>query len=206
MESEGIVNGLHSCKPGNEPVVGQVKTFAVIQHPANAQTGKKAWTKIKSASADAGGTPYRITKVSPTGHTDSYGNISFNLDIEPAGTPSGMAGLSTPPAPSPQFTPARRSTNGGSMSKDDYWARKEERDVAAQERMGRCHSQEMALRYWTLLASGGVITPEDCKDHKKLRAMIDWFERDIDRVPTNTQKHHRTKVHHYDKRNTSGNS
>jgi hypothetical protein len=176
------LNGLHSCKPGNEPVVGQVKTFVVQQ-----MTGKsgKPYTKIKSASVDAGGQPYTITKVSPTGHTDSYGNISFNLDIEPAGAQEGTA---------PQSPPARQSNGGGT-----YGGRSPE----TQERIERQHSQEMALRWFAMI--GGI--PGDAKDYTaKIRAMTDWFQRDIldDRLRT---KHHRTKTdHHYEQRNTSGNS
>lgn len=76
------INGLHSCKPGHEPTIGQVKTFAVIHNPPKGD--KKAWIKIKSAGPDFGGQPYRIVSAEPTGYTDSYGNISFNLEIESA--------------------------------------------------------------------------------------------------------------------------
>ena len=76
------INGLHSCKPGNEPQVGQIKTF-VIEHHA-AKGGKKPWIKIKSAGEKFGGEPYRILSAEPTGYTDDYGNISFNIEIEPA--------------------------------------------------------------------------------------------------------------------------
>jgi hypothetical protein len=161
------MNGLHSCKPGNEPVLGQIKTFVVEQ-----RTGKsgKAYTKITSKGADQGGQPYKILSAKPTGHTDSYGNVSFNIEVEPA---NGAQ-------PTPQASQQQRS-NG--MSKDDYWARKEQRDIEGQERMGRAHSQEMALRYWSLLARGGALSPEDCKDTPKLRAVIDWFQRDVSHVP-----------------------
>ncbi len=81
------INGLHSCKPGHEPEVGQVKTFTVIHNPPKGE--KKAWTKIKSAGPDYGGQPYRIVSAEPTGFTDSYGNISFNLEIESTDTDSG---------------------------------------------------------------------------------------------------------------------
>ncbi len=75
------INGLHSCKPGNEPKVGQVKTF-VIEN----RTGKnnKTYIKIRSANVENGGTPHRILSAEPTGYTDKYNNVSFNLEIEEA--------------------------------------------------------------------------------------------------------------------------
>lgn len=86
------INGLHKCQPKNEPQAGQVKTFQVIHNPA--KNGKKAWIKIKSTSEDKGGTPYRIVSVEPTGwEPDDYGNVSFNLEIEP--TLGGATGEKT---------------------------------------------------------------------------------------------------------------
>ncbi len=74
------INGLHSCKPGNEPVIGQVKTFVIIHNPP--KNGKKAWIKIKAANEENGGTPHRILSAEPTGYTDKFGNVSFNLEVE----------------------------------------------------------------------------------------------------------------------------
>ncbi len=73
------INGLHSCKPGNDPVVGQVKSF-VVQH----MTSKKGkpYLKIKSVNAENGGTPYKIVSAEKTDFMDQHGNISFNLEIE----------------------------------------------------------------------------------------------------------------------------
>ena len=154
------MNGLHSCKPGNEPVVGQVKMFTVEQ-----RTGKsgKAYTKIKSASADMGGQPYAIMSVKPTGHTDSYGNVSFNLDIEPE-----LGGMPTP-------APQQRS--GG---KEGYWERKEAADIAKQPRIERQHAQEMALRYYALDTRPNNPLPPTTD---RLREMINWFQRDVGRDP-----------------------
>lgn len=75
------INGLHSCKPGNEPQIGQIKSF-VVQHMTS--KNGKPYLKIKSANAENGGTPHRILQAEPTGFTDSYGNVSFNIEIEPA--------------------------------------------------------------------------------------------------------------------------
>jgi hypothetical protein len=150
------VNGLHACKPGNEPQVGQVKTFVVEQ-----RTGKsgKPYTKIKSASADMGGQPYRITAAKPTGRTDSYGNISFNLDIEPAD------GTSMPP---PQSSPYQQS------APKDPRGNGEDRS----SRIERQHSQEMAIRYC-------VLKKLDAIDDESLRKLIDWFQKDVGHVPNN---------------------
>lgn len=65
------------------------------------------------------------------------------------------------------------SRSNGSTSKDDYWQRKEENDLIAQQRMGRAHSQEMALRY---IEIKGMEMPEP----EKLKALISWFQRDLD--------------------------
>lgn len=91
------INGLHSCKPGNEPQQGETKTFVVEHRPA--KDGKKAWIKIKAAGADYGGSPYRILNAEPTGFTDAHGNISFNIEIEPA-TQQGETSVNEPQAPS----------------------------------------------------------------------------------------------------------
>ncbi len=78
------INGLHSCKPGNDPVVGQVKLF-VIEH----RTGKnnKPYIKIRSANADNGGTPHRILGAEKTDFVDKYGNHSYNLEVEASSSP-----------------------------------------------------------------------------------------------------------------------
>jgi hypothetical protein len=143
------MNGLHSCKPGNEPVIGQVKTFMVEQ-----RTGKsgKAYTKITSKAADQGGQPYKILSARPTGHTDSYGNHSFNIEVEPVNGAHPM-GPSTSLPPQQQ----RQSLHNG----DDRSSRIE-----------RQHSQSAAIAY---CAVKGEIPATD-----ELRKLIDWFERDIE--------------------------
>ncbi len=78
------INGLHSCKPGNDPVIGQVKLF-VIEH----RQGKsgKPYIKIKSANAENGGTPHRILGAEKTDFVDKYGNNSYNLEVEQSTSP-----------------------------------------------------------------------------------------------------------------------
>lgn len=109
------INGLHSCKPENKPVVGETKTFVVEHKPA--RNGKKPWIKIRSAGPDYGGEPYRILSAEPTGFTDTHGNISFNIEIEPANDPtkrdypSGSGPEGTPRAP--QAPPPRQNDGNG---------------------------------------------------------------------------------------------
>lgn len=117
------ISGLHSCKPGNEPVVGQVKTFVVEQ-----KTGKsgKAYTKITNKKAEDGGQPHKILSVNPTGFTDRNGNVSYNIEVEPA---NGA-------------TPTQQQQHqAGKM-----YAGSDDRS----SRIERQHSQEMSLRYFAL--------------------------------------------------------
>jgi hypothetical protein len=127
------MNGLHSCKPGNEPVVGHIKMFVVEQ-----RTGKsgKAYTKITSKKAEEGGQPYKILSAKPTGHTDSYGNHSFNIEVEPAN------GAQTAPQSHPQIK--MYAGNGDDRS----------------SRIERQHSQEQAIRYATLKGLTSITTDE----------------------------------------------
>lgn len=144
------MNGLHSCKPGNEPTVGETKHFTIEQ-----RIGKsgKPWTKIK---ADREGQPYRVVKAVKTDFVDDHGNVSFNLEIEPSnGTQSREA--------APQ-----RAGNGD--ARDDTG-----------NRIERQHSQEMAIRYIALRFPTGV--PENMDIKSILRDMIDWFQRDVGRMP-----------------------
>ena len=87
-----------------------------------------------------------------------------------------------------------KSSNGngssGSSAKDDYWNRKEERDVqreerdiAKQPRVERQHSQDMALRHISNGIAAGTITKENMPDTNALVALIDFFQADISRTP-----------------------
>ncbi len=76
------VSGLHKCQPKNEPEQGEVKNMVVLNMPAKGE--KKAWTKIKSEQPEKGGTPYRILNVQKLDwEADQYGNLAFNLEVEP---------------------------------------------------------------------------------------------------------------------------
>jgi hypothetical protein len=155
------MNGLHSCKPGNEPQVGQVKTFMVEQ-----RTGKsgKAYTKITSKAPDQGGQPYKILSAKPTGHTDSYGNHSFNIEVEPAN--------GAPPIPQP----SQQATGPGMPLVGQHSYYKSNNGDDRSSRIERQHSQEMALRYFDL----GNTQPNTTQ----LRDMTSWFQRDIGHTPS----------------------
>lgn len=77
------IEGLHTCKPGNAPSVGQIKSF-LVTNEVSTRTGNN-WTKIRNETPDKGGKHYRIVSVRPTGRKDERGNVSFNLEIEESG-------------------------------------------------------------------------------------------------------------------------
>ncbi len=78
------VNGLHSCKPGNDPIIGQVKLFVIEQRKGKSG---KPYIKIRSANEENGGTPHRILAAQKTDFVDQHGNISFNLEVEESTSP-----------------------------------------------------------------------------------------------------------------------
>ncbi len=85
MHTETIA-GLHKCQPKNEPKQGETKNMVVLNMPA--KNGKKAWIKIKSEKPEKGGSPYRILTVDKLDWPpDDYGNIAFNLEVEPSSSP-----------------------------------------------------------------------------------------------------------------------
>ncbi len=172
------INGLHSCKPGNDPVVGQIKTF-VIEH----RKGKsgKPYIKIRSANAENGGTPHRILGAEKTDFVDQHGNISFNLEIEsapngafsqaratmqqgedePPKGPQGPLWHPEPPVHAPQSSPQRFSML-------------DERQRA----IIRQHSQSMALEVLKLKVTLNELTVEDLTP-AKLRQLADYFDADV---------------------------
>jgi hypothetical protein len=159
------VKGFHVCKAGNAPTVGQVKSLIV------------AGDRIKSKKVEEGGQNYTIMSVTPRdSYKDTYGNVGYDIEIEPA---TGQQGTGAPP-------PHRSGNGGGGMSKDDYWTRKEERDIEASQRMNRSHAQDMAIQWITLLTTIGAMPPEEAKTPKKLREIIDFFQKDSWRTATDT--------------------
>ncbi len=75
------VTGLLSVKPGNEPKVGETRTF-VIEHRTSLKG--KPYIKIKGAGPDYGGERYKILSAERTDYQDAHGNLSFNVEIEKA--------------------------------------------------------------------------------------------------------------------------
>ena len=73
-----MIRGLHTCQPGNTPSVGQIKLFSIEERQGKSG---KPWTKISNA---ADGQPYMIMSVAKTDYQDPRGNLSFNLELEPA--------------------------------------------------------------------------------------------------------------------------
>ncbi len=155
-----IITGLHSCKPGNEPVIGETKTF-VIEN----KVGKsgKPYLKIKTAGPDFGGTPYRIMEAEPTGFTDSYGNISFNLGIEPS-TGSVSGGHTEQGA---------AAHSGPASSPAKPYSALDERQRA----IIRQHSQSMAIETLKLKVTLNELTAEDITP-AKLTSLANFFDAD----------------------------
>jgi hypothetical protein len=148
------ISGLLTVKPANTPKVGDVRCYTVENRVA--QSGN-SWNKIKGSTPDNGGQSYKVISVTPTGRTDKYGNISLNIEVEPAN------GAQT--APHPQIK--MYAGNGDDRS----------------SRIERQHSQEMALRYFVMKVEvEGTVFPAPTTD--KLREMINWFQRDISHTPS----------------------
>jgi len=73
---------------------------------------------------------------------------------------------------------ATKSNNGG---KDDYWQRKEQRDIEQQPMIMRQHSQHMAMLWFALVSK--YDSSFEIPTTEQLRGMISWFQRDINHSP-----------------------
>jgi hypothetical protein len=73
--------------------------------------------------------------------------------------------------------------SGGGGAKDAYWEAKEQRDIEGIVRMGRAHSQEMALRAISTLK----LTEYDSRDgyRRIIKEWTDWFVADLDNASPN---------------------
>ncbi len=122
--------------------------------------------RIKSKKVEEGGQNYTITSaVQRASYSDSYGNVGYDIEIVPQ-----LASI-----PMQQSTQAAPQQAAAPRQGDDR-----------SNRIERQHSQEMAIRWITLLTTLGVIPPEDVKTPKKLRETIDFFHRDVSRIPVAT--------------------
>lgn len=154
------MKGLLSQKPDSAPPqVGEQRRFTIEQRVSKAG---KAWTKLKNAM-NGEGTLCDVTAVRKTDFVDSHDNVSFNVEFETSGVKE--------PKPTHQGTsPARQGQDDRSS------------------RIERQHSQEMCLRYLAIKVS--VVQGEDLKKMlqmpttEDLRALIDWFQRDVGHVPS----------------------
>ncbi len=170
--------------------------MVVLNMPA--KNGKKAWISIKNKKPEDGGSPYRILNVEKLDWPlDQYGNISLNLEVEASTGSAFQQALSAmqpereyddnrlPPPEleqgktAPQSPPARSNGgDGGPMSKDDYWRRKEDRDEVRQRFIIRQHSQSMALEVLKLKVTLNELTVTDLTP-VKLRQLADYFDQDV---------------------------
>ena len=114
-----ITRGLHTCKPQNTPRVGQVKSF--LLETKNPGTDKE-WIKIRNVKPEEG-SYFSIVSVEKTNWSDERGNISFNLEIEPASAPEGTTFPKTSQQSSGNGSPARSTPAGGSDSVEQHIAR-----------------------------------------------------------------------------------
>ena len=73
------INGLLTQKPGRDPQQGEIKLFT-IEH-RKGKSGKQ-YIKIKNATSEMGGQPYRILSAEKTDFVDQHGNISFSIEVE----------------------------------------------------------------------------------------------------------------------------
>jgi hypothetical protein len=149
------ISGLLSQKPDTPiPMVGQKKYFT--WQPKRGKTGYP-WIKINNANEDEGQLCEVLT-VAKTNFVDAHGNLSFNLELQP-------------------LAEAAQPTRNGSLSKDDYWERKLEHEIAKTPQIMRMHSQAMALEILKLKVTLNELTVEDLTPNK-LRSIADYFDND----------------------------
>ncbi len=182
------INGLLTTKPTSpKPTEGEIKSFTWQQRTSQ-KTGKP-WIKIKIESEEYGGKPCKIISARQTDFVDAHGNLSFALEIEPVnGAPAHqerpvVAGTvlpyGSPPPNQYQAGMVRQSgVEASTMSKDDYWRRKEDRDVHTQRCILREHSQAMSLEVLKLKATLNELTVEDLTPGK-LTALANYFDADV---------------------------
>ncbi len=78
------LNGLLTQKPGRDPQQGEIKLFTVEHRKGKSG---KPYIKIKNATAEMGGQPYRILSAEKTDFVDQHGNISFSVEVEASSSP-----------------------------------------------------------------------------------------------------------------------
>lgn len=147
--------GLLSCKPGNEPTEGEVKTFVIEQRLSKKG---KPWLKIKSAGPDYGGQPYRIVSAEQTDFVDAHGNLSFNVELE--AVQNGQE-------------PQKRPVNAPESSVQRFNGLDER-----QRAIIRQHSQSSALQVLTLKQLLGELSVEDLTP-AKIKQLATFFDADV---------------------------
>jgi hypothetical protein len=152
-------------KNSSPPTVGGHRTFKW----ENVKSKKgNDYIRIKNESPEYGGKMCEILNVEKTDFEDKYGNCSYNVEF-------------TEVKENPTTTQDETSPN---LSRDDYWSRKEARDIAKEPRIERQHAQEMAIMVIELTKQ--VVT------RPLLLEWTDYFQRDISHVPSSSPRNERT--------------
>ncbi len=113
------INGLHSCKPGNDPVVGQIKLFVIENRKGKSG---KPYIKIRSANAENGGTPHRILNAEKTDFVDQHGNISFNIEVEASSSqPDPVGGMFKSSVKNSAFQQTKAAMQQGEYPPDERY-------------------------------------------------------------------------------------
>ena len=110
------------------------------------------------------------------GKTAKTANIPKSRDGDPNEYGDGSPDPDWPEAPATDSGPFVERLP--IISKDDYWRRKEQRDVEVQRFIIRQHSQSMALEVLKLKVTLNELTVEDLTP-AKLRQLADYFDNDV---------------------------
>jgi hypothetical protein len=153
------------------------KWYVTLRNEAGQEMSRVYWQRKVGNEVNVGDKVYGSVTKGDYGPRFKMEQVPDGVSLTPP-TPSAgpQAGGDTGVTPNPGNTPPKAADGGRELSKDDYWGRREERDLVAQQRMGRAHSQEMALRY-VVACDAFDTTSAFLRDD--FRAIIDWFANDL---------------------------
>jgi hypothetical protein len=156
-----------------------MSTFEITE----VETEYRTWEAKKGPAAGQEFHSYNVTAKGPDGELRDY-----EITRKPSSGPPPLGVVEAEVKPSNgnfpdklKLTPQGRS--GGSSDKDDYWRRKDERDIESQARMGRAHAQEMAIRTIALKGVHSDTYADNEAIKVTLREWTDWFHQDVQRFP-----------------------
>lgn len=148
----------------------------------------RTWTAKKGPAAGQEFLSYEVRAKGPDGEEHTY-----EITTKPTSPPPALGPGEFEVKPSSGDFPDKlkrayqgsgngsQGRSGGSPgAKDEYWQKREQRDVIAQRRMGRAHAQSAAIEYATLMQRAGKLPDDFGPD--ELRVLIDWFAGDVDQV------------------------